>query len=108
MQHEPRGFLSYSDCAVKLVGANAVLGVCDQPEGSQPLAQSNGAIFQHSSDLHGKLLLCGAMAAFPNSPRGNIGNVLRLAARTFDAMRPTKRHEKIVRTLFVSEINDGL
>src|SRR5262249_44287802 len=54
-QHEPRGFLGYAKGARQFVAADAVLAVGEQPEGREPLLQTDGGVFEDGPDLEGEL-----------------------------------------------------
>jgi len=79
LKHEPTRLLSDAKRTVKLVGANAVLGVDDQPEGREPLAKGNGAIFKNGSNLCGKLF--AAALALPTLLRGKESHLVGLTMR---------------------------
>jgi hypothetical protein len=64
LQHEPCRLLSYTDGAMNLHAADAVLAVDQHPESGHPLIQSNGRVLHYRADLHGELLL--AHVAEPN------------------------------------------
>ena len=67
VEHEPGGLLSDADRAVDFVGADAVLGVGDEPHGSEPLVERDGRVLKDGSDLGGELLLRVDGLALPNS-----------------------------------------
>src|SRR5207253_2479792 len=51
MEHEPCGLLSDFQVTRNFVTADSVLTVSDKPSSSEPLVQTDGRIFHHSSDL---------------------------------------------------------
>src|SRR5207245_629295 len=88
LQHEPRGFLSYAKCTVKLVRANAVLAVGSEPHCRKLLVQANRRIFKDRSNLGRKLLTRMSSLALPNFGVRQKRHALGTATRACDAIRP--------------------
>src|ERR1700730_1054768 len=57
VHHEPSGLLSDSQSACYFIGANAVLGIYDEPYRDHPLIHAERGILKDCSHLNGELLL---------------------------------------------------
>lgn len=65
LEHEPGGFLRNAERTGNLVAANAVLGVCDDPDARQPLVQTERGILKEGARLEGELPFRMACLALP-------------------------------------------
>lgn len=106
VKQEPCGLLGDAKRAVKLIGANAILRVDDQPDSRQPLVQTDRAILHDGSDLDAEVLL--AALANPDAASLNERVLCRLATRARDTVRPTDRNHTAKRSIRIGEVFDGL
>jgi len=106
MKHEPSGFLSHAKRAMQLVATNPVLRIHDQPKRAKPFIQTNRGVFKNSSNLRAKLF--PASFALPHATRGNKRNILALAMRAINAIRPTLGNDESQRNIRVREVFDAL
>ena len=70
LKHEPGCLLRDSNGTVKLVGTDAILGICNQPESTNPFIKRNGAVFQNGAYTDRKLLFGRAVFACPELASG--------------------------------------
>jgi hypothetical protein len=78
VKHEPARLLRDAEGAAQLVRANAVLGVDDQPDWGEPLAQRKRAFAEDRSDLHRELFLA-RLAVAHHALAGKLSNLSRAA-----------------------------
>lgn len=108
MQNEPCAFLSNADGAVNLVAANAVFGVQDKPDGREPLAHRDRAVLKDCADLNAELVVPGAILTNPKAARLDLPEILALAARALDAIRPAHLSHKLIRAVGVGKLLNAL
>src|SRR5277367_4219911 len=90
MQDEPGGLLSDSSILGKLVTADSVLAIYEQPDRHQPFVQPNGRIFENGSDLDGKFTSLMMTTALPCAARWiESADFYRSANWADRAIRPT-------------------
>jgi hypothetical protein len=106
MKQEPRAFLSDANAPVNLTRANAVLGVNDQPNSSQPLVEADRAILHDGSQLDAKMLF--ASLANPNAASLNKRVRVAITAGASDAIRPADRNHAAKRGVWIGEVTDCL
>jgi hypothetical protein len=107
MEHEPSGLLGDSDCPVNLIGANAVLGISNHPDGSEPLVKSNGAIFDDGSHLDRELPFGVLLLALPNSASGDEPNIYTSASRARYTIGPAEFDHEVKADIRVGEVFDS-
>src|SRR5688572_5880722 len=102
MQEKPCRFLSDAKRTVDLVRANPILRVDDQPNGRQPLIETDRRVFHDSSELHTKMLL----TAFANPDAASLNKrvLRRFATRTGDTIRPTDRNHATERGIRIGKV----
>src|SRR5216684_6186688 len=102
VHHKPSRLLSDSQSAANLVGANAVLGVHDEPNGNHPLVHAERGILEDGSDLDRELLL--TVLAEPNAPRRDKRVLRSIAAWASNlAIWPAQFYSIVKRALRVRE-----
>lgn len=106
MKQIPRALLSDYNTTVNFIRTNAVLRVDDQPDGSQPLVQTDRAIFHDGSDLDAEVLL--ALQADPCAASLNKRMSVRLATRANDSVRPADSNHAAQRSFCIGEVFDSL
>jgi hypothetical protein len=107
MHHEPRRFLSDSEGASDLAGANTILAVAKHPESGHPLVQTQGRILEYGTNLERELFL--APGAEPDAARLDEGVLLRFTAGAANrAIRPTKVQCVLKAAVWIAEVNDRL
>lgn len=107
VQHEPRRLLGYANRAVKLVAANSVLGVANQPDRRHPLVQPNRGILKNRADLDCELLL--AAIAEPEQTRLYKRIAFRAAPGAHNvAIRPAEKLCIFKSAIHVGEVSDCL
>ena len=103
-EHEPRGFLGHTERTAKLVAADAVLAVGEQPQGGQPLLKAHGGILEDGAhlerELRPRMLLVALVAALLRQ----VGHAFRAAVRAHDrAIGPPDRLHRLAAVLVVRE-----
>jgi hypothetical protein len=104
MEHEPSGLLGDSDCPVNLIRANAVFGIRNHPDSSEPLVKSDGAIFEDGSHLDGKLPLFMLRLAFPKAASGDESDIYASASRARYTIGPAEFDHEVKADVRVGEI----
>jgi len=107
VEHEPSGFLSNANGSVYLVGANAVLGIGNHPDGSQPLVQSNGTILEDSPYLDRELPPRMLVLALPKATGGDESHFITATSRAGNTIRPSEIHYKVQAHIGVRKVLDG-
>ena len=90
MEHEPCGFLSDTESAAYLVGANPVFAIGDHPDSDKPFVQADGGILEDGPDLDAELLAGMLLLALPYVPGCDEANVLAPTGWALYASRPTQ------------------
>lgn len=105
LEHEPSGFLSYAQILRDLIRTDSVLAIGQQPDGGQPLVETDGRILKDSSDLDAELATVVLGAAFPTPLIGEKVNLVASADRTFhSAIRPAQSDHELKADIRVFEV----
>jgi hypothetical protein len=107
VEHEPCGFLSDTDGAMDFVGANAVLGIGNHPDSSQPLIQSNRAILKDGSHLDGELPLSVFLFALPKTASRDEPDINTAASGAGYSIRPAEFDHEVKADIRVREVLDS-
>lgn len=106
MKHEPSGFLSDANSAVKLVRANAVLAVGEHPDRHKPVLERQGRVLENRPDANRELLL--AAFALPQLARGDERVFRRLAEGAKDGIGPAQFNGKAEGVVLIGKELDSL
>ncbi len=107
VRHEPGGFQSHAESAVKLVGADPLLAARDQVHRLQPQMQRNVAALEHSTHANGERLaaLVALVEALAGGLAMHLADALHTAAvRAHGAFRPNPRFDVCEGRIFVVEM----
>ena len=97
-----------SQIAGDFTGANAVLAVCNQPDGSHPLVQRQRGILKDGSDFDRELAQRVTVDASPDSAGSDEMRVFGSAMRAGHAVRPDNRNQKLQADVGIGEVPDCL
>lgn len=108
VKHEPGGLLGYFQGAGKLAGTNAVLRVCDTPNGDEPLVEPQRRVLKNSPDLNAELLSAVLGLALKQRSGANYPHLLTAALWAGDfPVRVLGREHRLEAHLGVGEVADG-
>ena len=110
MEHEPGGFLGNANGAGNFTRGNAILAVVEQPNGREPLIQTNGRVLEYGPNLDGELTAGMPFAALPAHLILEEPYPMASASWADDPVIPVRaaRYEIVQAVLLVSEVNDCL
>lgn len=107
VKHKPSGLLGNVDCPVKLVGADTVPAVGDQPDSDKPFVEADGRSFKDSSEFDRELLF--ASFTFPDIASGKERGLGAFTSGAYgNTVRPPKRSDEIDEFGFVRKTDDSL
>ncbi len=108
MEHEPRGLLRDAEGAAKLVAADAVLGVQQQPDGGEPLAQLDGAVLEDAAHLDGELVVPVAIAADEQAAGFDLAHTLGVTPGARHPFGPAHPRHELMGAVGVGELLNAL
>lgn len=106
LEHEPRGFLSDTKCAVYFHAADAVLAVAEHPESRHPLVHAERGILEYRPNFNGELLVTST--AEPQA--ASLDEIVAVGTTAWTghfAIRPAQLNGVIEAALRIGEVNDG-
>jgi len=106
VEHVPSGLLGDAKSAVDFVAADAVLAVCDHPNGGKPLVQTERGILEDGSDLDGKLTMRMDAFALPFPLIGKESNIGSSACGAGNAFRPTASYHVFPAVVRIGKVDD--
>ena len=107
MKQEPRALLSDADPPMNLVRTDTVLAIGNHPDGAEPLVQPQRGILENRPGLERELSARMMASALPTTVLGLELRIRAPACRTDHSFRPATRHEILVATVRVGEVDDG-
>ena len=107
LEHEPSGLLSNIKGASNFIGANAVLGIGDKPDGGKPFVQPNRTVLKDSPNLDRELALGMFSLASPDAALAIVVEFSASASRTSHAVGPAELHHEVVAAVNVGKVLDG-
>lgn len=106
-QHKPCGFLGDAEIAANFETADAVLAVGKQPNGREPLVQTERRVFKDSSKFDGELPFFVFDRAHPNLTLRVVVRVLSATGGAYDnTVRPAPRYQVFQAIVGVLEVDD--
>lgn len=106
MEHEPSRLLGYTKRTAKLMGANTILAVHQEPEGRKPLGKADGRILKDRAYLDAELT-----ATLPALPPllglQVIGLIHRAPIGALRAIRPAHLGYSVNADLLIGEVLNG-
>lgn len=107
VEHEPRCLLGHTDRAGQFVGTDPVLGVDQEPQRGEPLAQTDRAILEDRAELDGELFFTGF--ALPDTAGREIRSLDTTALRTSGfTVRPAQVSNEVDGNILIGEVlNDA-
>jgi hypothetical protein len=108
VKHEPSRLLGNADGAGQFVGADAVLGIGDHPDGGEPFVQGDRRVLEDGSDLHRKLALGVLVLALPEATSRDVAHVVPATGGALNyAIGPAERHHEFLTNVRVGEVTNG-
>ena len=111
MRHEPRSLVGHAQHALKLLGANALLGSAHQVRGIDPLVKGDLRALKHGADSHGELFA----AVTTEQKAGTVARAIQAAVairaaavRAYRAIGPADRFKMLARRVVVVESRFGV
>ena len=106
VKHEPRGFLSNSQCSVNLKRTNSVLAVRDEPYAGKPLIETNRGLLEDSPDFDGELSFRMPTTALPAPLIRQETDLVTSAGRASNSVRPAPRNDVIDAVVGIGKVDD--
>ena len=106
MEHEPSCLLGNIKVPGHFVGTDAVLGIGNEPDRSEPLIKSHRAVLKDGAHLDRELPLGVLALAFPDAARGDEPNIVASASWARYPIGPAQANHEVQADIRVREVSD--